>query len=180
MITLLFFVAVVVLLLGGLTWFAFASKRHTSDKLPIGGHEREITHIANLPYVKQALSKRDFEFLKLNGSPALARRVHNERKKITLSYLAALRKDFDRILHTLRVLALMSPDVQAVTELRTLRLRAEFSYLYYSIYLRLQLGIAPFESISQLGHIVSGLTVQLESAMSQLTEQAALPDQLLP
>jgi hypothetical protein len=180
MTTLLFFVALVALLLGGLTWFAFANKRRTSEKLPIGGHEREITHISNLPYIKQAQSKSDFDFLKRNGSPALANRIHNERKKITLTYLAALRKDFDRILHTLRVLALMSPNVQAVTEIRTLKLRAEFSYLYYSIYLRLQLGIAPFESISQLSHIISALTVQLESAMSQLTEQAALPDELLP
>jgi hypothetical protein len=178
--TLLFFAAVVALLLTGLTWFAFSSKRRSSEKLPIGGHELEISHISNLPYIKQALSKSDFDFLKRNGSPALAKRIHNERKKITLSYLAALRKDFDRILHTLGVLALMSPKVQAVTELRTLKLRAEFSYLYYSIYLRLQLGIAPFESISRLSHIVSGLTVQLESAMSQLTEQAAVPDELLP
>ncbi len=180
MITLLFFVVAVAALLSGLAWFAFATKSRTSDTLPIGGHEREITHISNLPYVKQALSSSDFDFLKRNGSPALAKRVHSERKKLTLTYLAALHKDFDRLLHTLRVLALMSPNVQALTELRSLRLRVEFSYLYYSIYLRLLLGLAPFEAISQLSHIVSGLTVQLESAMSQLTEQAALPDELLP
>lgn len=177
--SLLVFSLIVLVLLLALGWFAF-SKSRASDPPLIGRQDREWTHISYLPYVRQALAEADIEFLKGRALPALAKRIRKERQRIALAYLSALRKDFERLLHMARVLAVMSPKVEALSELRGLQIRAQFSYLYYSIYLRLILGIAPFEAIGNLSDMVSALTVQMETAISELTERTALPTELLP
>jgi hypothetical protein len=173
------FSAIVLVLLLALGWFAFSGARVSEPHLN-GRHERDWTHISYLPYIKQTLAEADIEFLKRRGSPTLAKRIRADRQRIALAYLAALRKDFEKLLRMGGVLAVMSPKVEALSELRGLRVRAEFSYLYYSIYLRLVLGIAPFEAVGNLSDMVSALTVQMESAVSELTERAALPTELLP
>lgn len=177
--SLIVFSSIVLILLLALGWFAF-SKSRDSDSPLNGRHDREWTHISYLPYIKQALAEADIEFLKRRSSPALAKRIRKERQRIAIAFLSALRKDFERLLNLARVLAVMSPKVEVLSELRGVQIRAEFSYLYYSIYLRLVLGVAPFEAIGNLSDMVSALTVQMETAMGELTERAALPNELLP
>lgn len=173
--SLIAFATIAAILLLALGWLAFSNWRKTPE-LGLGPRqERDWTHITYLPYIKQALARADIEFLKQRGSPALAKRIRKERQQISLTYLTALKREFEKLLDVARLLAVMSPEVKPVRELQGVRLQMEFSYRYYLIYCRLLLGIAPLEAIGNLSDMVSALTVQMEAAMSQLGERAALP-----
>ena len=119
-------------------------------------------------------------YLRERGHTALANRIRKERRRIALGYLACLRVEFERLLHLARMIALMSPHVAVAQEAQGLRLNFEFSYRYYLIYFRLVSGIAPLEAIGNLSDMVSTLTVRMQTAMSELGEQAVLGAELLP
>ena len=102
----------------------------------------------------------------------------DNRRRIALDYLSALRTDFEKLLHFARIIAVMSLDVAVAQELQGLRLNVEFSCRYHFIYFRLLCGIAPSEAVSNLSDMVSALTVRMETAMSELGERAALAAEL--
>jgi hypothetical protein len=168
------------LLLVAMAWLAFSATRRRPEVVRNGSRERESLHISNLPQIKQALADSDFMYLKDQGYPALAKRIRKERRRIALNYLACLRIEFEKLLHLARMVALMSPNVAVAQEVQGLRLNLEFSYRYYLIYFRLVSGIAPQEAIGGLSDMVSALTIRMETAMSELGEQAALGAELLP
>ncbi len=162
------------LLLLALAWLSFAKLRHQPEAILPSRPEREWRHISYLPYIRQALSGADIEFLRQHGSATLARRAAKERRRIAIVYLSALRADFDRLLHFARTVALMSPEVEVVRELQGLRLHAGFSCRYYLIYLRLVCGVPRWAAIGHLSDMVSALTIQMEAAITELGERAAL------
>jgi hypothetical protein len=169
-----------ILLLLALAWLSFSRLRRTSEVKFGLRQEREWRHIAYLPQIKQALANVDLEFLSEHASPGLAKRVRKERRRIALNYLSALRTDFEKLLRFARVIAVMSPDLAVMREVQGLRLSIEFSYRYYLIYLRLLTGITPIDAIGNLSDMVSALTVQMEKAISDLGERAALAAELSP
>jgi hypothetical protein len=177
------FLSIGILLLLAIAWLALSGTRRRPEVARNGNPERrdpEYLHISNLPQIKQALANSDFIYLQDRGYPALAKRIRKERRRIALSYLVCLRVEFEELLHLARMVAVMSPNVAVAQEVRGLRLNLEFSYRYYLIYFRLVSGIAPLEAIAGLSNMVSALTIRMETAMSELGEQAALGAELLP
>jgi hypothetical protein len=174
------FASIGLLLLLAIVWLAFSETRRGTKVIRNGATEREGLHISHLPQIKQALANSDFMYLREQGHTALANRIRKERRRIALGYLPCLRVEFERLLHLARMVAVMSPHVAVAQEVQGLRLNLEFSYRYYLIYFRLVSGIAPLEAIGNLSDMVSALTVRMQTAMSELGEQAVLGAKLLP
>jgi hypothetical protein len=126
-----------------------------------------------LPQIRQALAPMDFDFLLKSASRDLQRRVRRERLRVALGYLAAVRGDFQSLLRTAKVIAVMSPEVAAVDELERLRLTAKFTWQYQMIRWKLLAGLAPVPQLDGLSNLVSDLSVRIEVAMKELGERAA-------
>jgi hypothetical protein len=135
-------------------------------------------HVAYLSQIRQALAKTDYEFLSNKASDTVLRRVRRERRRAALAYLAALRGDFQSLLRMARVIALLSPEVAAVQEFERLRLTLKFSRHFELIRLQLWVGLAPMPQLDGLSQLVSGLSVRMERAMTELGERAALAAEL--
>lgn len=174
------FASIGLLMLLAIVWLAFSGTRRRPEAVRKAGEEREGLHISKLPQIKQALADADFMYLNERGYPALAKRIRKERRRIALNYLTCLRGEFEELLRLARMVAVMSPNVAVAQEVQGLRLSLEFSYRYYLIYFRLVSGIAPLKAIGSLSNMVSALTIRMETAMSELGEQAALGAELLP
>jgi hypothetical protein len=174
------FATLALLLLLAFAWLALSGTRRKAEVVREGRRDRDYPHISHLPQIKQALVNSDFMYLTDQGYPALAERIRKERRRIALSYLACLRIEFEKLLHLARMIAVMSPNVAVAQEVQGLRLNLEFSYRYYLIYFRLVSGVAPLEALGSLSNLVSGLTIRMEVAMSELGERAALGAELLP
>jgi hypothetical protein len=163
-----------------IAWLAFSGTRRKPEALQNGRPDLRYLHTPHLPQVKQALANLDFEYLNDRGYPALAKRIRKERRHIALNYLACLRVEFEKLLHLARMVAVMSPNVEVAQEVQGLRLNLEFTYRYYLIYFRLVSGFAPLEALGNVSNMVSALTLQMETAMRELGEQAVLGADLLP
>jgi hypothetical protein len=174
------FASIALLLLLVMTWLALSGVRRRPDFARNERPAPECLHISHLRQIKQALAKTDFMYLKEKGYRALAKRIRNERRNIALSYLACLRSEFEKLLKLARMIAVMSPNVAVAQEVQGLRQNLEFMYRYYLIYFRLVSGVASLEAIGELGDVVSGLTIRMETAMSELGERTALDAELLP
>jgi hypothetical protein len=104
--------------------------------------------------------------------------VRRERLRVALAYLAAVRGDFQSLLRTAKVFAVLSPEVAAVHELERLRLTAKFTWHYQMIRWKLLAGFAPVPQLHRLSNLVSGLSVRMEMAMRELGERAAAAAEL--
>ena len=167
------FTTITVILLLVLAWLTFTKVKRRPDADSRLRPDREWRHISYLPQIKQALAPADWEFLASCGSPRLLKRVQKERRRIARDYLAALRTDFERLVRFAQLVSTLSPELDVAQELRGLRLRSEFWCRYQLIRLRLICGVRPLEAISGLSDIVSGFTVRMEKAVSELGERAA-------
>jgi hypothetical protein len=174
------FASIGLLLLLVMARLVFSATRKRPDLVRKESREQECIHISKLPQIKQALANSDFMYLNERGYPALAKRIQKERRRIALNYLACLRVEFEKLLRLARMVAAMSPHLAAAQELQGLQLNLEFSYRYYLIYFRLVSGVGPLKAIGSLSNMVSALTIRMETAMSELGEQAALGAELLP
>jgi hypothetical protein len=178
----LFFFLFLGITVGLLFLFAWSLRGH--KKLPVlekvAGSLEEISqyHVTYLPQIRQALAAVDREYLKAKAGGKLARRVEGERKRIVLFYLAALHADFQQLLRLAKAIAVLSPEVIAVQEFERVRLTMEFNYRFQMIRMRLILGTPALPQLSGLSNMVSGLTVQIETAMRDLGERAAIAAEL--
>jgi hypothetical protein len=179
-LTLLFvFVIPIVILLLLLGWALYGSPSRGEKPLDsIVLEDLSRRHVLFLPQIRQALAPQDLLFLASHGSKKLARRVRNERRRVALAHLAAVQADFRKLLKLARLVALLSPEVVAVREFEQLRLNCEFSLRCQWIRARLILGPTPFFQLNGLSSIVSGLSVRLETAITELGERAALASEL--
>jgi hypothetical protein len=173
------FASIGLLLLLVMARLVFLATRKRPDVVRKESREKECVHISKLPQIKQALADSDFMYLKERGYPALAKRIQKERRHIALNYLACLRVEFEKLVRLARMVAAMSPNLAVAQEVQGLRLNLEFSYRYYLIYFRLVSGIGPLKAIGSLSNMVSALTIRMETAVSELGEQAALGAELL-
>jgi hypothetical protein len=131
-------------------------------------------HVNYLPQIRQALAKTDDEFLSGSGLGALRRRVRRERRDVALAFLSALREDFQSLLR----MAVLSPELVAVQEFERIRLTVTFACRYEMIRIKLLAGLAPVPQLDGLSHLISGLSVRMETAMKELGERAALAAEL--
>jgi hypothetical protein len=145
----------------------------SGDVLPTA-EDSAAQHIAYLRPIQQTLSPADLEYLTSKGSAKLSRRVRKERRKVALSYVAALQNDFGRLLRLARVIAVLSPKVGAVQEFERLRLSVHFRWRYQLVRVLLQLELAPMPQLSSLSDMVSAFAVRMQEAMNELGERAAL------
>jgi hypothetical protein len=135
-------------------------------------------HVNYLPQIRQALAKTDDEFLSGSGLGALRRRVRRERRDVALAFLSALREDFQSLLRMAKIIAVLSPELVAVQEFERIRLTVTFACRYEMIRIKLLAGLAPVPQLDGLSHLISGLSVRMETAMKELGERAALAAEL--
>jgi hypothetical protein len=172
--SLVIFTGIAAILLLALAWVTFSKTTRKPDADSPLRPEREWRHISYFSQIKQALAPADPEYLASRGSPRLLKRVQKERRRIALDYLAALRTDFEKLVHFAQLVSALSPELDVAQELQGLRLRSEFWCRYQLIRLRLVWNIRPLEAIAGLSDLVSGWTVRMEEAVSELGERAAL------
>lgn len=173
--TLIFFVLIVAALLALLVWALRSPRAPAAGKFDLAClEETGRRHATYFAAIRQALSPADLEFLTARGSPARARRVRKERRKVALLYLTQLRDDFQRLLRLARAVAVVSPEVGAGQELERLWLSLQFSRRYQLLRLGLYSGLLSLPQLRGLSQMVSELAVQMEAAMKELGERAAL------
>jgi hypothetical protein len=175
----LFFFPIVAALLALLAWALRGPRTHSAHNLELEHLEQTgRRHATYLPLIHQALSPRDIAFLSSHGSPELLRRARKERRRIALSYLAALHDDFLRLLRLAKVVAALSPEVGAAQELERLWLSLRFSWRYEMVRAALYCGFLSLPRLDALGHMVSELAVRMETAVKELGERAVLAAKL--
>jgi hypothetical protein len=175
---LLFSFGILLLLL--LAWMLRDPRKQVNRGATLGSAEESSRrHVTYLPQMKQALAAEDFAFLDSRGSRALSRRVHKERQKVALAYLACLRGDFLRLWRLARVIASMSQQVGMAQELERLQLGLAFSWRYEMIRIKFHLGFAPLPELGFLSEVISRMSIRLETAMNDLGECAALAAKLV-
>lgn len=166
--------AIVAVLLLLLIWALRGSgqrgdSRTVSKEFEEGGH----AHVNFLPQIQQALKREDIEFLARAGVGGLRGRVSRERRRVALSYLLALRQDFENLMRISRVIAALSPKIAVVQELERFRLTVNFQWRYRMVWISLWAGYAPLPQMNDLSNLLSGYSVRLEGAMKELGERAA-------
>lgn len=135
-------------------------------------------NVAHLPQIRQALAAADFEYLSQKAPRALARRVHQERQRVALAFLSAVRQDFQGLLRLAKIVAVLSPEVAAVQEFERVLLTLKFYWRYEWIRMQLRAGLAPLPRLDALSDFVSSISVRMETAMKDLGERAALAAEL--
>lgn len=173
------FFGIVAVLLGLLAWALRTPRRRSVNRFDLSSLEQSgRRHATYFAPIQQALSSADIDFLASRASPALTQRVKKERRRVLVVYLRALRSDFRRLLHLARALAVVSPTVGTAQELERLRLAALFSCRYQIVLLTLYSGLLAPPQVSGLSQLVSELAVEMEMAIRELGERAALAGRL--
>ncbi|MGA2813645.1 MAG: hypothetical protein ABSG16_19755 [Candidatus Acidiferrum sp.] len=154
----------------------FWALRDTSDARE-SGHSLDDSKRHNLQYfaqIHQALGDTDRQFLINNAGAKLARAVYRERRGVALEFLKALDEEFNYLMRLARVIASLSPDVEALQEFERIRLSVVFHCRLEAIRMRLAFGARPLLEMNIVSDLVSRLTVRMETAMRELGERAAL------
>jgi len=176
-----FFIIAVIGTLGlaGLLFWSLrgASHRKTVDH---GFHvfDSAPRHLRNMAQIRQAMDRADLEYAAEKGGQQLSARIRSERRRVTLLYLAAIRRDFEQSLRVARIVAVLSPEVSGSQEYERLRLSMVFRLRFYAIRLGLHLGNVAQPQILALGQMTASFAMQLEETMARLGERAALAAEL--
>jgi hypothetical protein len=169
------FSGLAVLLLAGLIWALRAPGRKSRGNFDLNALEQPgRPHATYLSLVQHASSSEDLAFLGKRGYTKLQSRLHGERRKVVLMYLDQLRTDFDRLTTMARAVAALSPSVSVRQEFERAQLSFEFLARYYAIRLAFGWGLVPIAQLSQLSQMVSQLSIQMETAMKEFGERAAM------
>jgi len=131
-------------------------------------------HVVHLPQIRQALAETDYFYLSQKAPAFVSRRIRQERRRVALAYLSALREDFQSLLRMAKIIARLSPEVVALHEFERLRLTVAFAWRYQMVRLQLRAGLMPIPRLDGLSDLVSGLSVRMETAMNELGERAVL------
>jgi hypothetical protein len=176
-----FFIVAAISALGlaGLLFWAFrgASERKSSQH-GLGALESAPQHLRNMGQIRQAMDSADLQYVRDRGGSELASRLRNERRKVTLLYLAAIRRDFEQSLRIARIIAVLSPEVSGSHEYERLRLSIVFRFRYQIVRLGLLVGSVRVPQVTMLGQMATTLAIQMEESMSRLGERAALAAEL--
>lgn len=173
--TLIAFSCVAVLLLAALIWALRAPGRKSRGNFDLNTLEQPgRRHATYLSLIRHASSSNDLAFLSNRGYTKLQSRLHRERRKVVLLYLDQLRTDFERLTKMASAIAALSPSIGVRHELERAQLGFEFTARYYAIRLAFGWGFVPIAQLSQLSQLVSQLSIEMETAMRELGERAAM------
>lgn len=107
--TMFIFIGLVAILLLLLAWaLRSPAKLRQPELIPNGLQDIGKRHVSFLPQIQHALRESDYQFLSQRGPKALVRRVRQERRRIGLAYLSALREDFQCLLRMATIIAKLS------------------------------------------------------------------------
>ena len=176
-----YFVAVVAagLALAGLLFWAFrgAGQRKNLDHNS-GGLDNVPSPVDSVAQIRQSMDPADFEFAKNKCGRELPARLRRERRRVTLLYLTAIRKDFEHSLRVARIIAVLSPEVSSSQEYERIRLALIFRWRLQMIKIRLLLGLIPQPQLTALWQMAASMALQMEETMAKLGERAALAAEL--
>jgi len=169
------FLIIVALLLTVFVWSLRSTNRQTVPFSSSGVlHDFQASHVMHLPQIRRALAPADYEFVSKKISPKALRQMRRERRQVALTYLSALRAEFDRLMRTARVMAALSPEVTTGQEMERILLTVSFLWRYRATRLILRAGFAPLPQLSDLSNVLSSFSVRLEEAMREMGERAAV------
>jgi len=172
---LIVFSSVAVLLLAALIWALRAPSRSSRGNFDLSSLEQSgRRHATYLSLVRRATSSDDLAFLSKRGYTKLRSRLQGERRKVVLLYLEQLRCDFLRLTRMARAVAALSRSVGFSQEFERVQLSFEFLVRYYAIRLAFGWGFVPIAQLSQISQMVSQLSIQMETAMREFGERAAM------
>jgi hypothetical protein len=173
--TLIVFSGAAVLLLSALIWALRAPGRQSRGNFDLNALEQPgRRHATYLSLIRHAASTEDLAFLSKRGYDKLQSRLQRERRKVVLLYLDQLRCDFERLTKMARAVAALSPSVGVRQEFERAQLSFEFLARYHAIRLAFGWGFVPITQLSQLSQLVSELSIQMETAMKEFGERAAM------
>lgn len=121
--------------------------------------------------MERLFSDQDYDFLATQPgySPAIARRLHAERRRIFRHYLRCLSRDFERLHTAAKFLLLHSPQDRPDLASALLKQRLIFRYALLSVHARLILQTLGIGKVD-----VRGLVRPLESMREQLSQLAVM------
>ena len=151
-----------------------AGRREPHEPLGIASLERSTRHLSNMPQIQRAMDTADLEYVRSAGGAPMLSRVRRERRRVTLLFLAAVRRDFEQYLRLARIVAVLSPEVSGTHEYERLRLSIVFRVRYELVRIFLILGGVEMPQVAALGQMAATLAIQLEQEMAKLGERAAL------
>lgn len=167
-------------LLGLLVWALRGPRKAVKlEEVPSSFDEQGGVHVDYLRQIRQALSREDEEYLARVAANSVQKRVRRERRRIALAYLAALRQDFERLLRTARIIAVLSPQIAVAQELARLRLTVNFHWRYRIVWASLWAGYTPLPQLDDLSNLLSGFSVRLAAAIKELGERAAVVGEMV-
>jgi len=169
-------------LLGLLVWSA-GRKNATGKSVPSQRENLSLAckHLTNLPQIRQALEPGDLSYIANRLNRRIARTVRQERRRIASLYLESLRQDFDQLIEAAQVVASLSPKVEAGQEWKRFWLTLEFKWKYRLLRARFTMGSPgspAFAALSGLALLVSSLAINIEKAVAEIGEAAALTPNL--
>ncbi|MGB6430663.1 MAG: hypothetical protein WBF06_08760 [Candidatus Acidiferrales bacterium] len=127
-------------------------------------------HAKYFPLVRQALSGSDLAELGRRIPHRMRAALRTERRKVARRYLQGLREDYLRLEKFGRMVAALSPKVDARQEAERLRLGIRFRMVYAAVSMRLALGEVPVPAFERLTRLVGSLATRLEASMTSLVE----------
>ena len=171
-IPIIVFLALLVLLVLLLLWAASPPKN-----APLSPDQAFETlsaerHYARLPQILQSLREDDSEFLRARGHSKLVNVVRTQRKRIALRYLNDLQHEFQVLVECSRILATVTPELAASSELQRFRQNLKFAWNCRYLSWRLRLGLEPWDVFGTLSDMSGTLTLQLEAAAARIGERA--------
>lgn len=122
--------------------------------------------------MERLFAPEDYEFLAAQPgfTPALARRLRAERRRIFRRYLRSLSRDFDRFYKATRLLLLTAEDDRSELALALFKQRLSFRMALASVHAQLALQTLGLGTVR-----VHGLVKALEAMRQQLRTLAAQP-----
>ena len=147
--------------------------RAQDDLGPLGALELNECHAGTLRQVQQALDPEDMHYLAKRLPASVVRGVRRQRRRVVLTYLQALRSDFQKLLQLARIIAALSPEIETTREFERVWLQLTFLLRFELIRLRLHLHMGASLPLEQLGYQVSTLALRTEQAIRVLGERAA-------
>jgi hypothetical protein len=127
-------------------------------------------HAKYFPLIRQALEGSDLAQMGRRVPAATRRRLRSERRQVARRYLGGLREDFLRLERFGRMVAALSPKVDARQEAERLRLGIRFRLVYAAVSMRLALGQIPVPAFERLTSFVGSLATRLDASMTSLVE----------
>src|SRR5882724_3426531 len=160
----------------------FWALRGAGQRKNLGHDSRGLDNVPSpvdsVAQIRQSMDPADFEFAKNKCGRELPARLRRERRRVTLLYLAAIRKDFEHSLRVARIIAVLSPEVSSSQEYERVRLALIFRWRLQMVKIRLLLGLIPQPQLTALWQMAAAMAMQMEETMAKLGERAALAAEL--